>query len=177
MVRFSGVSPLAPVAAAAGVILDIDSNPVLGGAERWRVEARGLLDVVLASTLLAPASFNGGDGKATPWKFSRPTSDIYSVRVVYAGDKTNGIGLAFDNFAPSRAVEAAHLRLSRVGSRWAIELDGTIGGTYGVQYSDALPAVQWLTLSNVVLPQSPYTWFDTPPPGTSRRFYRAVGTP
>ncbi len=112
-----------------------------------------------------------------PWNFSRLTNDIYSVRVVYAGDKTNGIGLAFDNFSPSRAIEAARLRLSQAGLRWAIELSGSIGGNYGVQYSDVLPAANWLTLSNVVLPQSPYLWFDTPPPGATNRFYRAVGMP
>jgi hypothetical protein len=29
----------------------------------------------------------------------------------------------------------------------------------------------------VVLAQSPYTWFDTPPSGAINRFYRAVGSP
>lgn len=166
-----------PVAAASGVILDIDSNPVLGGAERWRVEARGAGNILLTSILLTPTSFNGGDGKATPWSFNRAANDIYFVRVVYAGDKTNGIGLAFDNFSPSRPIEAARLRLAKAGSRWAIELSGSIGGNYGVQYSDVLPTANWLTLSNVVLPQSPYTWFDTPPPNATNRFYRAVGFP
>jgi hypothetical protein len=164
-----------PVAAASGVIIDIDSNPALGGAERWRVEARNATNVLLESTLLAPNSFNGGDGKATPWSFARTTNDIYFVRVVYAGDKTNGIGLAFDNFSPSLPVEAARLRLTRTGLRSAIELSGSIGGTYRVEYSDLLPASNWLTLSNVVLPQSPFTWFDTTSPNTTNRFYRALG--
>ena len=88
-----------PVAAASGVIIDIDSNPALGGAERWRVEARNATNGLLESVLLAPTSFNGGDGKATPWSFARTTNDIYFVRVLYGGDKTNGIGLAFDNFS------------------------------------------------------------------------------
>jgi hypothetical protein len=71
------ISYAVPVGAAGGVILDIDANPVLGGAERWRVETRGMGDVLLAITLLSPASFNGGDGKATPWKFTRPTDGIH----------------------------------------------------------------------------------------------------
>ena len=169
------ISYVAPVAAASGVIIDIDSNPALGGAERWRVEARGAGNILLEAALLTPTSFNGGDGKATPWSFLRTTNDIYFVRVIYAGDKTNGIGLAFDNFSPSLPVEAARLKVTRTGLRSAIELSGSIGGTYRVEYSDVLPAANWTTLSNVVLLQSPFTWFDTTSSNTTKRFYRGVG--
>src|SRR5262245_59218178 len=51
-----------PVAAASGVIIDIDSTPAFGGNERWLLEARGAGDVLLATNRLGVAAFNSGDG-------------------------------------------------------------------------------------------------------------------
>lgn len=92
------VSYAAPVAAAGGVILDID------GTEEWTVEVRDATGAVLDVVVLDENSPPGpGDALAFPWSFTRPQADISSIRLVYTGAQTSGVGLAFDNFTPTTA--------------------------------------------------------------------------
>ncbi len=83
-----------PVAAASGVIIDID------GDEAWDVEARNSSGVVIDTVSLSSGDPDTGDGIATPWSFSHPFADIDSLRIVYVGEQ-NIVGLAFDNFSPT----------------------------------------------------------------------------
>jgi hypothetical protein len=91
-----------PVAAASAQIWDIDSQGQ--GTEQWLLETRGASNLVNDS-VLSPLGTNNGptslDGKPWNWAFSHSTNDIYSIRISFVGSKNNGIGLAFDNFAPS----------------------------------------------------------------------------
>jgi hypothetical protein len=89
-----------PVAAASAVILDIDAAVLF---ESWLIEARDENAHVIDVVALGPESINAGDGLATRWSFVHASPDIHSIRVVYTGTKTNGVGLAFDNFSPSSA--------------------------------------------------------------------------
>lgn len=57
------------------------------------------------------------------------------------------------------------------------ELRGSVGQGYRVDYTLALPPTNWTTLTNIVLPSSPYLIIDTTAPATAHRFYRAVETP
>ncbi|MFK8029875.1 MAG: proprotein convertase P-domain-containing protein [Gammaproteobacteria bacterium] len=82
-----------PVAAASGVLLDID------GMEGWQIQARDANDSVIDTVDLVPNLIL--DGSATLWSFTRPTADIHSIRMVYTGTQTNFVGLAFDNFSPA----------------------------------------------------------------------------
>jgi hypothetical protein len=54
-----------------------------------------------------------------------------------------------------------------------ITIIGTVGRTYVVQYATDIGSTNWLSLTNVILPYSPYLFFDTSGPMSSRRFYRA----
>jgi hypothetical protein len=81
-----------PVMNAGGVVLDID------GAESWLVNAIDSSNNVIDSLTLTTASFNAGDGLATPWSFSHATADIKSVAFKYTGSLSGGQGYAFDNF-------------------------------------------------------------------------------
>jgi hypothetical protein len=83
---------LTPVAAASGVILDID------GTEEWTIEALDGGGTVLATVVLAPN--NGLDGSATLWTFDEAEPVIEQIRMSYSGIQTI-VGLAFDNFSPS----------------------------------------------------------------------------
>lgn len=81
-----------PIAAASGVIIDID------GSEGFTIQARDALDAVIDSVVLTTSTPHTGNGLATPWAFDHMTADIFSIRVAYSGTQTGGVGLAFDNF-------------------------------------------------------------------------------
>jgi hypothetical protein len=54
---------------------------------------------------------------------------------------------------------------------------GNVGTTNQIQYVTSVADTNWIILTNVVLPQSPYLFFDLTSPRTQRRFYRAVQLP
>lgn len=57
-------------------------------------------------------------------------------------------------------------------------LDGSVGQQFRVDYADVLGGVtNWLTLSNITLPYSPFLVIDPASPGRTNRFYRAVPLP
>jgi hypothetical protein len=55
-----------------------------------------------------------------------------------------------------------------------ITLTGTVGQQFRVEYTEALGIANWLTLTNLTLPFSPYLVIDPNSPGQAKRFYRAV---
>lgn len=55
-----------------------------------------------------------------------------------------------------------------------IHIIGTVGKTYQIEYAAALPSTNWLTLTNLALPASPYLVFDPAPVSAGSRYYRAV---
>jgi hypothetical protein len=56
-----------------------------------------------------------------------------------------------------------------------ITISGTIGAAYEVQYTTNLASGNWVNLTNIVLPSSPFLYFDpTPVSGQNRRFYKVV---
>jgi hypothetical protein len=56
-----------------------------------------------------------------------------------------------------------------------IQISGTVGATYQLQYTTVLPATNWTTLTNILLPVSPFLYFDTQySTNKANRFYRAV---
>lgn len=62
----------------------------------------------------------------------------------------------------------------------AIILSGLVGRTYRVEYLPSLPASvtnPWQTLTNLILPSSPYLLADPGAPNSSQRYYRAVLLP
>jgi len=54
-----------------------------------------------------------------------------------------------------------------------IRLEGTIGRPYRIEYSTTLRSTNWLALTNLFLPSSPYFFLDLTSENTTRRFYRA----
>jgi hypothetical protein len=88
-----------PVAAASGVLIDVDGWGQGAVFEAFHVEARGAGDVVLETLDLIGAL--AGDGEVAPWSFARALEEIRSIRISYFGNKLEGIGLAFDYFSPS----------------------------------------------------------------------------
>lgn len=164
-----------PVAAASGVIIDVDFSADNGGRERWVLEARGTNNALLTNTILVPNSFNAGSGLATPWRFSRTNADISFIRIVYSGAKTNGIGLAFDNFSPALPLAPANVGIARTQAVAQLTIDGSIGTEYRVEYTATVPTTNWTILTNIILSVSPQSFTDTTSSNIPQRFYRAVG--
>lgn len=55
-----------------------------------------------------------------------------------------------------------------------VTLEGCAGKPYRIEASDAASGGSWQTLTNFVLPSSPYTWIDFTASSTSQRIYRAI---
>jgi len=56
-----------------------------------------------------------------------------------------------------------------------VTINGTAGAVYQIQCSTNLNA--WQTLTNFMLPSSPFIWVDTSSTVTGQRFYRSVQLP
>ncbi len=85
-----------PVAAASGVIVDIDYD------EEWQIISRDLNGLEIDRITINADSTGTGDGIATSWSFKHQTEDIHSI--VFRGWRPylpEGFGLAFDNFSPA----------------------------------------------------------------------------
>jgi hypothetical protein len=54
-----------------------------------------------------------------------------------------------------------------------VTINGTVGAVYRIQYTTNLNS-SWQTLTNFVLPFSPYIWVDTSSPAIGQRFYRSI---
>jgi hypothetical protein len=56
-----------------------------------------------------------------------------------------------------------------------ITISGTIGAAYEVQYTTNLASGNWMNLTNIVLPSSPFLYFDpTPVSSQNQRFYQVI---
>ena len=80
--------------------------------------------------------------------------------------------LRLNNFPPG--IGAATLSLSTYAG---LSIEGTVGGRYQIEYSTDLNPDSWATLTTIVLPKSPYLFFDVESPRDERRFYRALAKP
>lgn len=70
---------------------------------------------------------------------------------------------------------AATLSISLSGTQPTLAITGTTGATYRLEFSSALPATNWTTLTNIVLPTSPLVLLDQQSiTNQSSRFYRAT---
>lgn len=60
-----------------------------------------------------------------------------------------------------------------------ITLTGTVGQQFRVDYADTVVSgpLNWLMLTTLTLPSSPYLVIDPSSPGQGKRFYRAVPLP
>lgn len=63
---------------------------------------------------------------------------------------------------------------SDIAAYAGVTIAGTVGAIYDIQISSTVHG-NWTTLTNIVLPQSPFLFFDTKSMGVgNRRFYRAI---
>jgi hypothetical protein len=55
-----------------------------------------------------------------------------------------------------------------------VTINGTAGAVYQIQCTTNANSTNWLVLTNITLPYSPYLWVDTSSTINGRRFYRSV---
>jgi len=174
-----------PVAAASGLILDIDCR-VSGGppCEQWTITAFDTNGAVLDSLVLdgPPGAENPGcasphagpgDSEAFGWSFGVGTPTIKSIIIRHTGAATN-VGLAFDNFAlssepqPLDVVATSPVDTVCTGESLTLSAFPT-GGTppYTFQWQQKVNPATWLDLGTGATQ-------DVVVPGTTR--YRVTVT-
>jgi hypothetical protein len=87
------------ITALSGEIWDIDGAPA--GTEQWRVDVLGGAHNVLASQLSPLGNSSALDSKPWVFAFTGLPSGVEDVRLTFVGTKTQGLGLAFNNFSPT----------------------------------------------------------------------------
>jgi hypothetical protein len=118
-----------PVRAASGYLIDIDGSNTTTDSEEFTVEIRDQNNRVLQSVFLDRNTPGTGDGIATPFSFTRPMNDIYSIRIVCSGTRP-GFGIAFDNFSPSSPISSNNNQGSstaNIPTRWKVNCNGYTG--------------------------------------------------
>ncbi|WP_200340714.1 PEP-CTERM sorting domain-containing protein [Rhodovibrio sodomensis] len=100
--------------AASGEIWDIDGNTAQG-SEQWTVVFS--LSGTQVATLQSPEGTTNGAGSldGLPWLFAYSGAAFDQIDFVFAGTKTTGIGLAFDNFRTDTVPVPATLGLLGLG--------------------------------------------------------------
>jgi hypothetical protein len=150
------------------------------------------IDVLAGGTVIASDSNSVGatipEGEFREARFHFDTSStpaqlgqLLGIRLVNlkASGPTNApnIEVDFDDVRLSAGPipTPAQLRIALGGAFPAINLSGTTGATYRVEYSAALPATNWIALTNVFIPASPQLLLDPHAvTNAGSRYYRAV---
>ena len=78
------------------------------------------------------------------------------------------------NAAGNSVSTAAELSLLSLNMYAGLTIVGQVGATYEIDYMNSLSNTNWNVLTNLVLPSSPYIYFDTSSPFSPSRFYRAL---
>lgn len=95
------------------------------------------------------------------------------ANVINPGTSTNEFRITTTTTVESPAAASINL-----GFFAGINLTGTIGASYRVEYAEALEPNQWLSLGSVTLTNSPQLYIDaTAAANKLKRFYRAVVAP
>jgi hypothetical protein len=81
---------------------------------------------------------------------------------------TNPAGTAT---SPPAKLEVSWLSIARFAG---LRLSGQVGSTLRIEYLESLSSTNWLFLTNVIIPVSPYVWIDYDSPSHPMRFYRAA---
>ena len=134
-----------------------------------------------------PASFSvlssGEQPLAYQWFYNNSpianaTNTSYTISAVTAGD-TGGYKVVITNSFGSVTSRVAQLSISflDIKSYAGIELLGVVGRTYRIEATPVSGPVNWQTLTNLVLPASPYIWIDYGSPAAGQRLYRAAELP
>jgi hypothetical protein len=127
-------------------------------------------------TVVLSAGANGGN-LSYQWllngtNIAGATGSSLSLTNVGAG-QAGSYTVTVSNAAGSSTSTGAVLSLLSLNMYAGLTIVGQAGATYEIDYKNSLNASNWTTLTNLVLPTSPYLFIDTTSPSSASRFYRA----
>jgi hypothetical protein len=182
---FNGVYPLTGnrtllLAATSSGFFRLDFSSPQGAFGFWTtdVEASQLRITLITQSgtrtnIDPPFTLPQGSGGVAFFGAIDTQSPFVAVEFSRIGGAT-GDGFGFDDMTIGR-VQQIHPEPPTVGiaTYVGLQITGTVGATYRVEYTLDLATPSWSTLSDVVLPTDPYIYFDPIPINqTPKRFYR-----
>ena len=127
---------------------------------------------------VAWTSLGAGSRIPSGWQLgglSLPAGGTIRARGYVTGGQYNGSGWFVETLlnletGPS---QRPGLAIAFTGATPALQVTGTVGAPYTIEYTPTLPATSnWLTVPSFVLSNSPQTILDTTFTGEAQRFYR-----
>lgn len=128
-----------------------------------------------------------GSGLSYQWQFNgtniagatSSTLDLTSLTMANEGAYRVVVSSTAGGTVASQDVNLQSLFFGNLKFYAGINLAGTVGQQFRVDYADVLNVgtTNWLVLTNLTLPSSPYLVVDPNSPGQTKRFYRAVPLP
>jgi N-acetylneuraminic acid mutarotase len=92
--------------------------------------------------------------------------------------QSGAYSVVVSNVAGTTNSSAATLSFLSLNTYAGLIIVGKVGGNYEIDYRTNLNSGSWTTLTNILLPSSPYLFIDTnQPANTGQRFYRALLLP
>ena len=100
------------ITALQGEIWDIDGAPT--NTEQWRVEVLDGANSILTSQISPLGNSLAMDGLPWVFSFTGLPAGVDKLRITFIGSKTNGLGLAFNNFDPTSVPEPGAISLAAI---------------------------------------------------------------
>lgn len=120
-----------------------------------------------------PVSVPQASGGAFYFGVIDKADPFVSVEFINTGNRTDGFG--FDDMTigiPSQVIAVpGELSIAFYPGLW---VQGTVGGTYRIEYTESIPPVAWTQLTNLVLTRSPTFFLDGTGTNRPMRYYQAV---
>jgi hypothetical protein len=128
---------------------------------------------------LAPVAYGQRAGRVyhydgSNWSQVTSVGNIQPGPLGIWGTSSNDVWIAGNNGVLLHSLQLAAMDIHMYAG---LSISGSIGATYEVQYSTKVNTNNWQPLADIVLPTSPYLFFDTNSPSAPQRFYRAVLMP
>ena len=154
-----------------------------GGSTLLTVVVHPTISVNPSNTTVSPggtvvlSAGAGGGNLSYQWQLNGTnlagaTGSSLALTNVSAG-QAGSYTVVVSNAAGSSTSSSAVLSLLSLNMYAGLTIVGQSGGTYQIDYKNNLSATNWTSLTNIVLPSSPYLFIDTTSPSSASRFYRA----
>ena len=167
----------APVSRASGYVFDIDAS------ERMTIQAYsddGLTEVGMV--VLSADGPEAGNGRSTFWSFEHTTRDIRQIRFRETGPSSDA-NVAFDSFDSDYVPPPVPEPVLDLHTYAGVTITGVVGRPYRIDYADKISGgatmepTNWVVLTNLFLPRSPFLFIDSTSTRATQRYYRALSLP
>ncbi len=149
------ITYVTPVAAASGVIIDLDRK------ESWRIQARDSSGRIVREKTMVAGVDSAGNATAAPWAIQVNQPVIASIRLEYDG-KNDRVGFAFDNFSPATTFpeipvgEKVHISVSPTTGWYQMKITRSseklrLGSLFWIETAEDLTGAKWTRRAPVVI--------------------------